>query len=152
MEPVSVFDRWCFRPEAWWKGMSLKSAEFQPAGASRQSCLATSHPAASSCAVRHVGIERRRTQRIATRLKKQDQRPSAHAGSQLELEVIDQAAIRAFTPPGKVLRLKSNLLGMLPYHRQAWSAGTPFDGVIAAAPKRTHAERLPARERPLKPP
>ncbi len=43
---------------------------------------------------------------------------------------MDRAAIRAFTAPSKLSRLKSTLLGMLPYHRQAWSAGTLFDGVL----------------------
>ena len=40
------------------------------------------------------------------------------------------AAIRAFTAPGKMSRLKSTLIGMLPYHRQAWSAGTLFQSVL----------------------
>jgi hypothetical protein len=43
---------------------------------------------------------------------------------------MDKAAIRAFTAPGKMSRLKSALFGMLPYHRQAWSAGTLFNGVL----------------------
>jgi hypothetical protein len=43
---------------------------------------------------------------------------------------MDRAAIRAFTAPSKMSRLKSTLLGMLPYHRQAWSAGTLFNGVL----------------------
>ncbi len=37
-------------------------------------------------------------------------------------------AIRAFRAPGKMSRLKSALLGMLPYHRQAWRSGTLFTG------------------------
>jgi len=37
---------------------------------------------------------------------------------------------KAFTAPGKMSRLKSTLLGMLPYRRQAWPAGTLFDGVL----------------------
>ena len=44
----------------------------------------------------------------------------------------NRAAIRAFTAPGKMSRLKSYLLGMLPYHRQAWPAGTLFNGVLQA--------------------
>lgn len=32
--------------------------------------------------------------------------------------------------PGQMSRLKSTLLGMLPYHRQAWPAGTRFNGVL----------------------
>ena len=39
-------------------------------------------------------------------------------------------AILALTAPDKVSRLKSALLGMLPYHRQAWQAGTLFNGVL----------------------
>jgi len=41
VDPVYVSIGWSFRPEASWKGISLESAEFQPAGASRRSCLAT---------------------------------------------------------------------------------------------------------------
>ena len=43
---------------------------------------------------------------------------------------LHEAAIRAFATPGKMSRLKSTLLGMLPYHRQAWSAGTLFNDVL----------------------
>jgi hypothetical protein len=43
---------------------------------------------------------------------------------------MDRAAIRAFTAPGKMARLKSTLLGMLPYQRQTWTAGTLFNAVL----------------------
>jgi hypothetical protein len=43
---------------------------------------------------------------------------------------MDRAAVAAFKTPGKASRLKSTLIGMLPYHRQAWSAGTLFSGVL----------------------
>jgi hypothetical protein len=43
---------------------------------------------------------------------------------------MDPAAIRAFTAPGKLARLKSTLLGMLPYHRQTWTAGTLFSAAL----------------------
>lgn len=43
---------------------------------------------------------------------------------------IEEAADRAFKTPGKMSRLKSALLARLPYHRQAWSAGTLFNGVL----------------------
>jgi hypothetical protein len=42
----------------------------------------------------------------------------------------NRAVIRAFTAPGKLNRLKSTLVGMLPYHRQAWSEGTLFTSVL----------------------
>ncbi len=42
----------------------------------------------------------------------------------------DRAAVAAFKTPGKASRLKSALMGMLPYHRQAWPAGTLFSGVL----------------------
>jgi hypothetical protein len=43
---------------------------------------------------------------------------------------LHDAATRPFTTPGKLSRLKSAGLGMLPYHRQAWQAGTLFNGVL----------------------
>jgi hypothetical protein len=69
------------------------------------------------------------TQRIAMRRKNQ-QKDKPAVEDQGGLDQTDQAAIRAFTPPGKMLRLKSYLFGMLPYHRQAWSPGTLFTGVL----------------------
>jgi len=59
------------------------------------------------------------TVRVSKQRKKRDR-----------FEGMDRAAIRAFTAPGKMSRLKSTLLGMLPYHRQAWPAGTLFSGVL----------------------
>ena len=56
-------------------------------------------------------------------------------------------AILAFKAPGQMSQLKSTLLGMLPYHRQAWMAGTLFSGVlqepvIAPAPSRVEARSV----------
>ncbi|HXM41308.1 MAG TPA: hypothetical protein VN924_08655 [Bryobacteraceae bacterium] len=42
----------------------------------------------------------------------------------------NRAAILAFKAPGKLSRLKSRLFEMLPYHRQAWPAGTLFNGAL----------------------
>jgi hypothetical protein len=42
----------------------------------------------------------------------------------------NRPAIRGFSAPGRMSQLKSTLLGMLPYHRQAWPAGTRFEGVL----------------------
>ena len=42
------------------------------------------------------------------------------------------AAALAFRQPGKMSQLKSYLIGMLPYHRQAWSAGTLFNSALEA--------------------
>ena len=70
------------------------------------------------------------TMRIATPRKKQEGRKSALEGARDGFKEMDRAAIRAFTAPGKMSRLKSTLLGMLPYHRQAWPAGTLFNGVL----------------------
>ncbi len=39
-------------------------------------------------------------------------------------------AILAFSAPGKISRLGSYMSGMLPYHRQAWTAGTLFNAVL----------------------
>jgi hypothetical protein len=61
------------------------------------------------------------TVRVVKRGKKQDGRRSAPQ--------ID-AAIRAFRAPGKMSRLKNALLGMLPYHRQSWAAGTLFNAAL----------------------
>jgi hypothetical protein len=41
-----------------------------------------------------------------------------------------RAAILAFQSPSGMSQLKSTLFGMLPYHRQAWPAGTLFDSVL----------------------
>jgi hypothetical protein len=70
------------------------------------------------------------TQRVAVRRKNQPPGKPPLNDGQGGLEQTDQAAIRAFTPPGKMVRLKNYLFGMLPYHRQAWSAGTLFNGVL----------------------
>ena len=63
------------------------------------------------------------TQRVVTKEKKKK-------GAGQDSEEAGLASIRAFTPPGEMLLLKSTLLGMLPYHRQAWPAGTLFNSVL----------------------
>ncbi|MGD0201408.1 MAG: hypothetical protein ABSD27_11720 [Bryobacteraceae bacterium] len=70
------------------------------------------------------------TMRIAAQRNKQDAHNSALAGARDQFEGMDRSVIRAFTAPGTMSRLKSTLLGMLPYHRQAWQAGTLFNGVL----------------------
>jgi len=83
------------------------------------------------------------TLRIATPRKKAEGHNSALTGTRDGFKEMDQAAIRAFTAPGKLSRLKSTLFGMLPYHRQAWPAGTLFSGVLqeplTAAPRPVEA-------------
>ena len=76
----------------------------------------------------HTGLSRgtAHTVRVAAPRKKREEHKSARD----KLKGMDRAAIRAFTAPSKWSRLRSTLLGMLPYHRQAWSAGTLFDGVL----------------------
>ena len=84
------------------------------------------------------------TMRIAKQRKKREERRSAPPGTRDKYEEMDRAAMLAFKAPGKVNRLKSTLLDMLPYHRQAWAAGTLFNGVLtepltAPAPSRVEA-------------
>lgn len=88
------------------------------------------------------------TIRVVMKRKKQEEHKSTLAGDRDGFEKKDQAAIRAFTAPGKISRLKSTLLGMLPYHRQAWSAGTLFNGVLQeplAGPPPGHVEARTGR-------
>jgi len=70
------------------------------------------------------------TMRIAKPLKKQEGRKSTLKSARDKLVEMDQAAILAFKVPGKMSRLKSYLAGVLPYHRQAWPAGTLFTCVL----------------------
>lgn len=70
------------------------------------------------------------TVRITMPRKKQEEHKAALEGARVRFKEVDRAAIRAFTAPSKLSRLKSTLLGMLPYHRQAWPAGTLFNGVL----------------------
>ncbi|MGD0015624.1 MAG: hypothetical protein ABSD56_14580, partial [Bryobacteraceae bacterium] len=70
------------------------------------------------------------TMRIAAQRNKQEAHNSALAGARDRFEGMDRSVTRAFTAPGKMSRLKSTLLGMLPYHRQAWQAGTLLNGVL----------------------
>jgi hypothetical protein len=74
------------------------------------------------------------TVRIAKMRKKPEERASA---------LQDRAAILAFRAPGKMSQLKSALFGMLPYHPQAWPAGTLFNSVLQeplAAPAQSPVE------------
>jgi hypothetical protein len=68
------------------------------------------------------------TIRIAKPRKKAEERKSAVEGVRDRFEEKNRAAILAFKAPGKLSRLKSRCFEMLPYHRQAWSAGTLFNG------------------------
>ena len=68
--------------------------------------------------------------RIAKPKKTEEGRKSALQSARDKFGEMDRAAIRAFKAPGKMSQLKSTLLGMLPYHRQAWPAGTLFNGVL----------------------
>jgi len=70
------------------------------------------------------------TMRIAKSRKKGEERKSALGSAGQKLEEMNRAAILAFKTPGKMSQLKSRLFEMLPYHRQAWSAGTLFNGVL----------------------
>jgi hypothetical protein len=58
------------------------------------------------------------------------------------------AAIRAFTAPGKLSRLKSRLLQMLPIQRHAWPVGTLFNGVLQEPLTAPAASHLEARNAP----
>lgn len=70
------------------------------------------------------------TMRVAKLPKKGDRRKAPLQDARDRFEEKNRAAILAFKAPGKLSRLKSRLLEMLPYHRQAWSAGTLFNGVL----------------------
>ncbi len=83
------------------------------------------------------------TMRVSAQKNKHGEHKSALKGAQAGLEEIDRAAIRAFTAPGRMSRLKSTLLGMLPYQRQTWSVGTLFSAVLQeplSAPALSHGE------------
>ena len=69
------------------------------------------------------------TMRVAKPGKKQERQSVLQRGRDRLAEKTDPA-ILAFKAPGRMSRLKSTLLGMLPYHRQAWAAGTLFNGVL----------------------
>lgn len=76
------------------------------------------------------------TKRVSKPRKKQAERKSVLAQKTDPLML-------AFKEPGRMSRLKSYLLGMLPYHRQAWPAGTLFSGVLEQplnAPAPGHGE------------
>jgi len=69
------------------------------------------------------------TMRVAKPPKKGEARKSPLQEAQDRFQT-ERAAILAFKEPGKLSRLKSRLFEMLPYHRQAWQAGTLFNGVL----------------------
>jgi hypothetical protein len=69
------------------------------------------------------------TVRISKPAKNGEARKSPVQGARDRFEA-GRAEILAFKEPGKLSRLKSRLFEMLPYHRQAWSAGTLFSGVL----------------------
>jgi hypothetical protein len=66
------------------------------------------------------------TARIAKPPKPGEQLKPPAASALDKLSPINPAAILAFKTPGKWSRLKDRLFEMLPYHRQAWRAGTLF--------------------------
>ena len=80
------------------------------------------------------------TMGVAKESKTHDKRKSASRGPLEKLEEMDRAAILAFTAPGTMSRLGSTLVGMLPYHRQAWAAGTLFQWRITGTPDRSSAK------------
>jgi hypothetical protein len=67
---------------------------------------------------------------IANRPKKQAERKSGVQSAPDRPAKKGWAAIQAFQAPGKMSQLKSALLSRLPYHPQAWPAGTLFDGIL----------------------
>jgi len=69
------------------------------------------------------------TMRIARHPKKAEGRKSPLQDARDSFET-ERAAILAFKTPGTLSQLKSRLFEMLPYRRQAWSAGTLFSGVL----------------------
>ena len=56
-------------------------------------------------------------------------RGTAHT-ARISTHKADGTSILAFRTPGQMSQLKSTLIGMLPYHRQSWVAGTLFNGVL----------------------
>jgi len=69
------------------------------------------------------------TARVAKPGKKSEERFSPLESTRDRIQS-DRAAFLAFKEPGKWSRLKDRLFEMLPYHRQAWRAGTLFTGVL----------------------
>jgi hypothetical protein len=67
--------------------------------------------------------------RISKPLKKGEVRKSLVQDAR-DRFATERAAMLAFKAPGKLSRLKSRLFEMLPYHRQAWPAGTLFTSVL----------------------
>ena len=70
------------------------------------------------------------TARVAPKREKPVGSTSMLGSARGAIGEMDRAAVAAFKTPGKASRLKSTLFGMLPYHRQAWPAGTLFSGVL----------------------
>jgi hypothetical protein len=93
------------------------------------------------------------TMRIVKPPKKGEERKSALGAVRDKAQDMNRAAILAFKAPGKMSRLKSRLFEMLPYHPQAWPAGTLFNGVLqepltglAPSPVETRTDRPAAEE------
>jgi len=70
----------------------------------------------------------------------------------LENRIPIPAAILAFKEPGKWNRLKSRLFAMLPYHRQAWPAGTLFNAALQQPLAIPSATPLPPKPLPASEP
>jgi len=87
------------------------------------------------------------TMRVSNRLKFRKERQPASQCLGDGAPVEDQAAVRAFTVPSQMSQLKSTLIGMLPYHRQSWAAGTLFDSVLQEPLSGLRAGPLEARTR-----
>ena len=85
------------------------------------------------------------TSKISPPRKSQASPKSAVRTARNGMEEMADAATRAFQAPGKVSRLKSALFKMLPYHRQAWAAGTLFSSVLQAPLTGPPQNRVAAR-------
>lgn len=72
------------------------------------------------------------TARSAVAAKHGKKEPSLDSGSHgfRDQRGIEAEAARALKAPGRMARLKNALLDRLPYHRQAWPAGTIFTSVL----------------------
>lgn len=72
------------------------------------------------------------TMRVSNHRKSPKERVSTLPGLGEGTPAEHQAAVRAFAVPTQMSRLRSALIGMLPYHRQSWATGTLFDSVLRA--------------------
>lgn len=82
------------------------------------------------------------TSRIGAR-KKRDPSQTGASAIRDQLTAKMNPAVLAFKEPGKVRQLGTFLSGMLPYHRQAWGAGTLFSSVLEE-PVKAEGVPLPA--------